>query len=129
MPSEVSTVGGNQSAEELRRELAEAQQQAATVEILRAISATSADPEGIVEAIVSRAARLCHAYDATIHVLDTGQLRLVAHHGPIPAEPMMALTRGFLVGRAVLERKIIQAQDLPAEAIEYPAGSESARRL
>src|SRR5262249_24325901 len=36
---------------------------------------------------------------------------------------------GFLVGRAVLERRTIHVADLPAESQEYPEGSDHARRL
>ena len=41
----------------------------------------------------------------------------------------MPLVRGALVGRAVLERQEIQIADLSAERIEYPEGSDAARRL
>jgi hypothetical protein len=47
MPSEVITASGDQSVKELRRELAEArEQQAATAEILAAISSSPTDPRG-----------------------------------------------------------------------------------
>jgi hypothetical protein len=50
MPSEVSTIGGDQSGEELRRELAEArEQQAATAEILAAVSNSPTDPSRVFE--------------------------------------------------------------------------------
>ena len=67
MSPEPSTIGGDQSVEELRRELAEArEQQAATAEILAAISSSPTDPRGIFEKIAASAARLCAAYDALI---------------------------------------------------------------
>jgi GAF domain-containing protein len=130
MSSEVSTTAGDQSFEALRRELAEArEQQAATAEILTAISNSPTDPYRVFADIAASAARLCDAYDATIHQVECCQLRLVAHHGPILTGPTMPLARGALVGRAVLERRGIQIADLSAETIEYPEGSDAARRL
>ena len=79
--------------------------------------------------MAASAARLCDAYDATIHQVDRDQLRLVADHGPILTGPTMPLVRGALLGRAVLERREIQIADLSAEMAEYPEGSEAARRL
>ena len=71
--------------EDLRRELAEArEQQAATAEILAAISSSPTDPHGVFEKIAASAARLCDAYDAVIFQVDGDCLRHVAHHGPIP---------------------------------------------
>jgi two-component system NtrC family sensor kinase len=130
MPSEVSTVGGDQSVEELRRELAEArEQQAATAEILAAISSSPTDPRGVFEKIAASAARLCEAFDATIRRVDGNGLRIVGHKGPITAIDTMVLTRGVVNGRAVLERRTIHVADLQAEADEYPEGIDLARRL
>jgi len=131
MPSEVSAATGDQSAEELRRELAEArEQQAATAEILAAISSSPTDPRGALERIAASAARLCEAYDATIHQVDGGFLRIVAHNGPLPvAGRHMPLTRGRLFARAVSDRRTIHIADLQAETDEYPEGSDIARRL
>jgi GAF domain-containing protein len=128
MSPEASTVGGDQSVEELRRELAEArEQQAATAEILRVISSSPTDPQRVFAEIAESAARLCDAYDATIHRVDGDLLRLVDHHGPIPAGDTFSLTRGFFIGRAVLDRRTNHSADLQAETDEYPMGSELAR--
>jgi two-component system, NtrC family, sensor kinase len=130
MPSEVSTVIGNQSLEELRRELTESrEQQTATAEILSVISNSPTNAQRVFAAIATSAARLCAANDATIHKVDGGVLRLVGHHGPIPAESTLPPIRGILVGRAVLDRRTLHVGDLPAERTEYPEGSDSARRL
>jgi hypothetical protein len=65
-PSELSTVSGDQSLAELKRELAEArQQQAATAGILAAISNSSGDPYRVLTDIAVSAARLCDSYDAS----------------------------------------------------------------
>ncbi len=130
MPSEASTVGGGQSVEELRRELAEArEQQAATAGILTAISNSPTDAHGVFAEIAARAARLCDAYDAAIAQVDGDVLRIVAHDGPIPVVGIVPIGRGVVMGRAVIERQIVHITDVQAEAAEYPEGSEWARRL
>src|SRR5262245_46114459 len=95
MPSEVS--GADQSlsrlVEELQRalegksrELADArEQQAATAEILAALSNLPSDPFRVFAEIAVSAARLCDAHDATIFQVDGNVLRVVAHHGLIPS--------------------------------------------
>jgi hypothetical protein len=85
MPSEASVVSGDQSVEELRRELAEARNEhAATAEILRIISSSPTDLQQMFAEIAASATRLCDAYDAVIRQVDGEVLRAVAHHGPIP---------------------------------------------
>jgi GAF domain-containing protein len=130
MSPEASTVGGDQSLAELRRELAEARErEAATAEILRVISSSPTDQHRAFAEIAESAARLCDAYDATIFQVDGDSLRLVAHHGPIPAVNTLPLTRESPIARAVLDLRTIHINDLQAEADEYPVGSARARRL
>jgi GAF domain-containing protein/anti-sigma regulatory factor (Ser/Thr protein kinase) len=129
MPSETSVVSGDPCIEELGCELAEArEQQAATARILAAISSSSPDPSRVLAEIAASAARLCDAYDATIHQVEGDQLQLIAHHGPIRTAPKMPLVDAALLGRALLERQEVQIADLSAECTEYPEGSSSARR-
>ena len=62
MSPEASTIAGDQSVEELRRELAEArEQQAATAEVLAAIANAPTDPYRVFAEIAASAARLCDA--------------------------------------------------------------------
>src|SRR5262245_57693500 len=135
MPSEVSTVTGDQSLEALRRELAEArEQQAATAEILASISTSVTDANQVFSKIAASAARLCDAFDAAIFQVDGGSLRLVAHHGQIPfpgpiGQHKIPLVRGLLNGRAVIERRTNHVADMQAEAEEYPEGRDIALRL
>src|SRR5262249_40911410 len=84
--------------------------------------------------IAASAARLCDAYDAGVLQHAGDHLRLVGRHGPIPVlgtvgQGTLPLTRGVLIGRAVLDRQALQVADLQAETDEYPEGSEAARRL
>jgi signal transduction histidine kinase len=130
MSPEASTIGGDQFVEELRRGLAEAREQrAATAEILRVISSSPTDLQRVFAEIAVSAARLCDANDATIYQVDGGNLRLVAHHGPIPQTGTFPLARGLVIGRAVLDRRTIHVADLQSETNEYPEGSDRARHL
>jgi signal transduction histidine kinase len=116
--------------QELTKELSEAkEQQAATSEILRVISSSPTDLQGVFAEIATSAARLCDAYDAVIRQMDGEVLRLVAHHGPIPVSGTLPLSRGVHNGRAVLDRRTIHVADLQAEGNEYPEGRDVALRV
>ena len=116
--------------ESLRQALTEAlEQQAATSQILRVISSSPADVQPVFAAVLTSAARLCDAFDATIFQVDGDGLRIVAHEGSIPSTPggAIPLIRGTAAGRAVLDRRTIHVPDLQAEVDEYPEGSILAR--
>ncbi|HYS94093.1 MAG TPA: GAF domain-containing protein, partial [Candidatus Acidoferrales bacterium] len=67
------------------RELTEAlEQQTATSDILRVISASPTNVEPVLSALAESAARLCGATDALIHRVEAGMLRRVAHFGVLP---------------------------------------------
>jgi GAF domain-containing protein len=130
MPSEVSTMSGCQSAEVLERELAEARdQQAATAEILIAISTSPTDAQAVFSEIAAGAARLCDADDSGIFLVAGDYLRTVARYGAIVSQERLPLTRGIVIGHAVLDRKILHVADLQSETFAYPEGSELARQL
>ena len=121
MPSEVSTAGTDEDrrARKLEQELAEArEQQAATAEILRAMSTSSpADPQRVFAMLAASAAHLCDAYDALVLHADGDVLRLVAHEGRLPTtgpvgHANLPLTRGTVMARAVLDRRTIQVADM-----------------
>ncbi len=81
--------------ESLRRALTESlEQQTATAEILRVISSSPTDVQPVFAAVLRSAARLCDAFDATIFQVDGDGLRLVAHEGPIPSDPVGAVPSG-----------------------------------
>jgi len=130
MPSTMSTVAGDQSVDELKRELAEArEQQTATAEILRVISGSPTDPRGVFQRIAASAARLCDAYDAVIHQVGGNFLPVVGHHGPVSIFGTYPLTRGVVAARAILDRRTIHVADLQVETDEYPEGSDAARSI
>jgi signal transduction histidine kinase len=83
----------------------------------------------VFAAVLTSAARLCDASDATIFQVDGDELRIVAHEGPIPLTPVGAipLIRGTATGRAVLDRRTIHVPDLQPEVDEYPESSALAR--
>ena len=130
MRSEVPTVGGEQSFEELRRELAESrEQQAATADILRVISTSPMDLQRAFAEIAASAARLCDAHDATIFQVNGDNLRLVANQGPTSTPTTLPIKREAATGRAVLDLRAIHIADMQAEWKEYPLGRENALRL
>src|SRR5262245_22548598 len=136
MPSEVSTVTGEPSVEVLIRELADArEQQAATADILAAMSNSPTDPYRAFADIAASAARLCEAQNTTLVELADDKLRLLANYGPLPTvaqvgQPLHGLpfNRGSVTARAIIDKTTIYVADVQTETNEYPEGSEWARR-
>jgi signal transduction histidine kinase len=113
--------------EERNRDLTEAlEQQTATSEILRVIASSPTDIQPVFDSIARSAARLCEAFDVMVLRVDCEVLRLVAHHGPIPAGDV-PLHRGTLGGRTVIDRRLFHIRDLQTEVDEFPEGSALAR--
>src|SRR5262245_32240978 len=116
----------------LTRELHEAQeQQTATAEVLKIISASRTELQPVLEVVVKSAARYCKADDVTLFELDGQDLREAAHWGAAPHLEGLRFpcTRGSVAGRIVLERKPVHVFDLQAEAEDFPEGSAMARRF
>jgi signal transduction histidine kinase len=109
------------------------EQQTATSEILRVISSSPTDIQPVLNAVAESAARLCEAPDVHIHRIDGRILRIVASVGPFagtyPADTTFPITRGSVVGRAVVERRTIHVHDTAAESDEeFPVSRDLARR-
>ncbi|HKA40811.1 MAG TPA: GAF domain-containing protein [Burkholderiales bacterium] len=101
------------------------EQQTATTEILKVISQSPTDTQPVFDAIAERTARLCEANDVMIRRIDGDVMHVVAHVGPVPVpENIRAakITRGTIGGRAILERRMVQVEDVskPEVAEEYP---------
>src|SRR6516164_7435437 len=127
-----SVAGQETEVARLTRELDHArEQQRATAEVLKIISASPTELQPVLEVVVRSAARFCQANDATIYELDGQDLRIAAHWGTVPQEVSIRFpcVGGQVAGRAVLERKPVHVIDLQAEAEEFPEGSAFARRL
>jgi GAF domain-containing protein len=115
---------------ELRQSL---ELQTATADVLRVISSSPNDLRPVLDALAENAARLCHGFDVYIQLREGNMVRYVAHYGGIiPTSPGVGgtrpLTRGLVIGRAMLESKLIHLLDAQAESEEFPEGSAIARR-
>jgi GAF domain-containing protein len=115
---------------ELRQSL---ELQTATADVLRIISSSPNDLRPVFDAIAENAARLCHGFDVYVQLREGNLVRYVAHYGGvIPNSPVVGgtrpLTRDLVIGRAMLESRLIHLLDAQAESEEFPEGSAIARR-
>ena len=123
--------------QERNRDLSEAlEQQTATSEILRVISSSPTDLQPVMNAVAESAARLCDSIDAQIYRVDGDVMRRVASHGSVPVPPpiadvMESITRGWVPGRAVVDRHTIHVHDIQAAEAkaEYPLGQVYVERV
>jgi len=115
------------------RDLAEAlEQQTATADILRVISSSPTDLQPVLNAVATNAARVCAAYDATVLLREGDLVRRVAHHGPMPSQPLAErpISGGFVTNRAILDRKPVHVHDILAtEGADFVDAREGASRI
>src|SRR5271169_193504 len=98
--------------------------QSATIDVLKAMSASPGDPQPVFDLIVERARDLCDAYGVTVLEFDGGLLHYRAANGVSDdAETQEAFaamyprppTRDMPQGRAILDRQTIRIDDLEAD--------------
>ncbi len=109
------------------------EQQTAVSEILRVITESPSDVQPVLEAVADRAAGLCDAASASIFLTEGDNLRHVTSRGPhaneVTTVELVPIDRTSTNGRAVLDRRTVQVEDMQAEADEFPLGHEIAHRL
>src|SRR5262249_22328879 len=103
---------------ELRESL---QQQTATSDVLKVISRSTFDLQTMLDTLVESADRLCESDHATTHRPKDDAYPLVANYGYSPEylqymrDHPIKLHRGSVLGRAVLEGKVLQVADVLAD--------------
>src|SRR5215831_10141290 len=116
----------------VQRSLTEAlEQQTATSEILRIISSSPSDIKPVLDAVARSAMRLCESYDAMIMLREGEELHFAVHHGSIRGPVQFtgrAISRGWVAGRAVLDRQPVHVHDLAIAGAEFPVGQADAVR-
>src|SRR5215813_15325507 len=121
-------------AAQLIRERDQALEQlSAASEVLKIISSSPSDLRPVFDALAENAARLCKGFDVYVQLREGDLVRYVAHYGGIiPTSVAVGgtrpLTRDLVIGRAMLESRLIHLLDAQAESEEFPEGSAIARR-
>jgi GAF domain-containing protein len=97
--------------------------------ILKVIASSPTAVGPVLKAIVESACELCEAYDAVVRLRVGDDLRLSAHHGPIPTSlDKLPLNRNVAAGRAFLDRKPVHVHDLlSSEGDQFPQAREMSR--
>ncbi|WP_156435862.1 GAF domain-containing protein [Bradyrhizobium lablabi] len=111
------------------RDLSEAlTYQTGSANILRVIASSPTDINPVLNAIVESACELLNAYDAVLRLKKADNLCFSAHHGPISTfRNERPINRDWTAGRAVVDRRPIQINDLLApEGDEFPEARELA---
>jgi signal transduction histidine kinase len=108
------------------------EQQTAVAEILRVISSSPTDVQPVLDAIAESAARLCDAAAASMYLTDGTVLRHLASKGPSPdpvssVPEVLPINRDSISGRALLEHRTIEVDDMLTAGTDYPLSVAIAR--
>jgi two-component system NtrC family sensor kinase len=110
---------------QFRRELDEAlKQQAATAEVLQAISRSETGLQPIFDSIASRSVSLCGATYGVVYRFDGELISIVAHHNLDQSAldafnkiwPMRPDREKTLMGRVILDRTVLHIRDVASES-------------
>jgi signal transduction histidine kinase len=127
-----SSAAGLKKVALFKRERDEAlEQQKATAEVLRVIASSPTEIQSVLDAIATTAARLLDVADAYIMRVEGQLLRAVARHGPSPQWAIgttRAISRDWVTGRAVVDRKTVHVRDLQAAQSEFSEGAAYAKQ-
>ena len=103
----------------VKREAETQEQQTATAEILRVISASPSDVSPVFRAIVRSATRLCDATFGTVFRFDGESITVAANQDLTPEEIAITntvfpapATRGIAAGRAIVDRAVVHISDI-----------------
>ena len=116
---------------ELRQSL---EQQTATADVLKVISRSTFDLQAVFKALVNSAAQLCRAKMANIALLKEDGFKYYAAYGFEPdymayvRSHNLRADRGSVIGRAVLEARIVHIHDVLGDS-EYATGPGNPWRL
>jgi two-component system, NtrC family, sensor kinase len=95
--------------------------QAATIDVLKAMSASPGDPQPVFDLIARQAAKLCSVPTAAVATFDGTMLHLATQSGLDAAyadayvsQFPRPIGRDFAMGRAILDRRIDQVEDITA---------------
>src|SRR5437764_4368707 len=100
------------------------EQQSATVDVLKVMSASPSDPKPVFDLITRRARELCNANAAALWSFDGELIHFLSNDAPDSTSEMaaayrrqfpMAPTRGGSFGRAILDRQIVHIRDVDAD--------------
>ena len=98
--------------------------QSATIDVLKAMSASPGDPQPVFDLITHRARELCNAYAAGLYGFDGELIHYLSASSPgLTPEVAAAFarqfpilpTRGDSYGRAILDRQIVHIRDVDAD--------------
>jgi GAF domain-containing protein len=101
-------------------------QQAATIDVVKAMSASPGDAQPVFRLIVDRARAFCEADGATLALLDDNMLHLQAYVGFLDRDYETQFPRPVssdtMFGRAIITRDVVQAPDVSVDPNHYTKG-------
>ena len=100
------------------------EQQSATIDVLKVMSASPGDPQPVFDLITRRARELCNANAAALWSFDGELIHFLSNDAPGTTPEMdaayrrqfpIAPTRGSAFGRAILDRQIVHIRDVDTD--------------